>query len=136
MEAGAKTIEELIRDREMEWNEAIRKRDSDAMDRFLAESFSFVIAVEGQPLSVVPKAQWLETLKVYLLDFQAIDDMRIRIYGDTAVVALSYRQIGGTPGNRDISGSFLLTDTWVKTPEGWRVAERHSSRQEKQPPQV
>ena len=66
MEASAKPVEELIRDREMAWNEAIRKRDADAMDRFLAESFCLVVAVEGQPLSVVQKEPWLETLKVYL----------------------------------------------------------------------
>lgn len=123
--------EELIRSSEIEWNAAIRRRDVTVMDRFLAATFRVVIGIEGQPLSITPRDQWLETLKVYLLDFQAIDDMSISMYGDVAVVVLAYRQIGGTPGNRDISGNFLLTDIWVKTPEGWRVTERHSSRLEK-----
>ena len=29
------------------------------------------------------------------------------------------------------SGDFVLTDIRMETPDGWRVAERHSSRQEK-----
>jgi ketosteroid isomerase-like protein len=123
--------EELIRSSEIEWNAAIRRRDVTVMDRFLAATFRVVVGIEGQPLSITPREQWLETLKVYLLDFQAIDDMSISMYGDVAVVVLAYRQIGGTPGNRDISGNFLLTDIWVKTPDGWRVTERHSSRLEK-----
>lgn len=127
------TVEELIRAREAEWNAAIRRRDVSAMDQYLAESFCVVIAIEGEPLQVVPRKQWLETLKVYLLDFQAIDDTRISVYGDTDLAILAYRQIGGTPGNRDISGNFLLTDVWVNTSNGWRAAERHSSRQEKPP---
>jgi hypothetical protein len=29
------------------------------------------------------------------------------------------------------SGDFVLTDIQMETPDGWRMAERHSSRQEK-----
>jgi hypothetical protein len=30
-----------------------------------------------------------------------------------------------------VSGNSVLTDIWIGTPDGWRVAERHSSPQEK-----
>jgi hypothetical protein len=30
----------------------------------------------------------------------------------------------------DRSGTFFITDIWRKTADGWRVAERHSSRPE------
>jgi ketosteroid isomerase-like protein len=130
--ADSATVD-LIRKSEQKWNEAILRRDVAAMDNFLADSYFLAIGIEGKPLVVVTRPQWLQTLKAYQLESQSIDDMQVRVYGDTAVVLMTYRQTGTTPGNRDISGNFLLTDIWIKTSNGWRVAERHSSRQEKLP---
>ena len=124
---------DLIRSAERKWNEAILRRDASAMDGFLADSYFLAIGIKGQPLLVVPRPQWLRTLKVYRLESQSIDDMQVHVYGDMAVVVMTYRQVGSAPGARDISGNFLLTDIWIKTNNGWRVAERHSSRQEELP---
>jgi ketosteroid isomerase-like protein len=124
---------DLIRSAERKWNEAILRRDAPAMAGFLSDSYFLAIGIEGQPLLIVPRAQWLQTLEAYRLESQSIDDMQVHVYGDMAVVAMTYRQVGTAPGARDISGNFLLSDIWIKTKDGWRVAERHSSRQEKLP---
>jgi ketosteroid isomerase-like protein len=77
------------------------------MDNVLA------VAIEGRPLPVVERRGV------------------VHVDGDTAVVAMMDHQRASVPGGRDVSGNFLLTDVWIKTPRGWQVAERHSSRQGK-----
>ncbi|MFN2499868.1 MAG: DUF4440 domain-containing protein, partial [Pyrinomonadaceae bacterium] len=88
----------------------------------------------GQPLQVVPRERWLENLKFYKIHSHSIDDIKVHVYGDTAVVLMLFTQkatVGRPP--RDRSAQFLITDIWVKQKDGWRVAERHSSRPEQQP---
>jgi ketosteroid isomerase-like protein len=133
MPASDSTIEDTIRKQERDWNQAILQRDASAMASYLADSYFLAVGIEGQPLLIIPKAQWMETLNVYRIETQSIGDMKVHVYGDTAVVVMTYSQTGSVPGVRDISGNFLITDIWVKTAHGWRVAERHSSRQEKLP---
>jgi hypothetical protein len=57
--------------------------------------------------------------------------MHVSIWNDVAVVALAMTQVAEPVNDRDISGNFRITDTWVFRNEKWQVAERHSSRQEK-----
>jgi ketosteroid isomerase-like protein len=79
----------------------------------------------------MPRQQWLALLPDYRITGHSITDRRVSLYGDTAVVVMLWSQTATAPGDRDISGNFLLTDIWQNTPDGWRVIERHSSRQEK-----
>ena len=119
---------------EKKWNAAIQCQDVGQTGQFLADSYFLAVAVLGQPLQVVPKERWLENLKFYKIHSHSIDDIKVRVYGDTAVVLMLYTQkatVGRTP--RDRSGQFLITDIWVKQAGGWRVAERHSSRPEQLP---
>lgn len=90
--------------------------------------------MQGGPLRVVPRERWLENLKFYKVHSYSIDDIKVSVYGDVAVVLMLYTQkatVGRTPTDR--SAQFVLTDIWVKQKNGWRVAQRHSSRPE-QPP--
>ena len=79
----------------------------------------------------MPRAQWLAVLPDYRITDCSVTDRHVSVYGDIAVVILLWSQTATVPGDRDISGHFLITDIWQNTPDGWRVIERHSSRQEK-----
>jgi ketosteroid isomerase-like protein len=116
---------------EEHWLQAILARDLVASDAILHPDYRLIIGIEGQPLRVMPRQQWLELLPNYRITEHAITDRRVTVYGDTAVVVMLWSQTATAPGDRDISGNFLLTDIWQNTPDGWRVIERHSSRQEK-----
>lgn len=113
------------------WLTAVLNRDVAAADSILHPDYRLIVGIEGQPFRVYTRAQWLEMLPHYNITAQAITDRQVSIYGDTAVVIVLWDQTATAPGNRDISGRFFLTDIWHNTPEGWRVIERHSSRQEK-----
>ena len=130
------TSEQEVVEAEKRWNAAIQKQDLPQMSTFLAESYFLAVAVQGRPLQIVPRERWLENLKSYRIHSYNIDDMKVGVYGDVAVVLMLITQnatVGQPP--RDRSAQFLITDIWVRQKDGWRVTERHSSRPE-QPPQA
>jgi ketosteroid isomerase-like protein len=120
-----------LREAEDRWLKALLARDTAAADDILHPDYRLIIGIEGQPLRVMPRQQWLALLPDYRITGHSITDRRLSLYGDTAVVVMLWSQTATAPGDRDISGNFLLTDIWQNTPDGWRVIERHSSRQEK-----
>lgn len=116
---------------EDQWLRAVLQRDVAAAEKCLHSDYVLIVGIEGQPLRVYTRAQWLEMLPHYQISEHSITDRQVRLYGDVAVVTLLWTQTAQAPGNRDISGNFLLTDIWIFADGVWRVAERHSSRQEK-----
>lgn len=131
---AAGTVEQEIMELEKQWNAAIQSQDVARTGQFLADSYFLAVAVEGRPLQTVPRERWLENLKFYKIHSHSIDDIQVHVYGDTAVALMLYTQkatVGRIPMDR--SAQFLITDIWVELKDGWRVAERHSSRPE-QPP--
>ncbi len=128
-------VEQEIVDLENKWNSAIQRQDATQMEQFLADSYFLAVGVQGKPLQIVPKKDWLENLKFYKIESFSIDEIKVNVYGGTAVVLMLYTQkamVGRTP--RDRSGQFMITDIWVKQKNGWRVAERHSIRVEQPAP--
>lgn len=116
---------------EKRWNDGIKSRDVALMEQFLADGYFLAIGVKGRPLTIVPRKNWLANLPTYKIESYSIDDIRVGVYGKTAVVLMVYTQkakVGLT--GEDRSAQFVITDVWTKTKKGWRVAERHSSRPE------
>lgn len=111
------------------WAAAIQRQDLAAMTSFLSEKYYLGIGVQGEPLKIIPRAAWLDTLKFYVTASFKIDDSHVSIYGDTAIVLMLCSQKATVRG-QDRSAQFLITDVWIKEAKGWRVAERHSSRPE------
>ena len=124
-------VEQEIIELERQWATAIQKQDSTQMSRFLSESYFLGIGIQGQPLRIVPHEAWLETLKEYRTESFKVDDIKVHIYGTTAIVLMLFTQTATVRG-QDRSGQFMITDIWNKQEKGWRVVERHSSRPESQ----
>ena len=123
--------EQAFIDLETRWARAIQAQDATQMSQFLADSYFLAIAAQGMPLQYVYRDKWLETLPAYNIESFSIDDIHVGIYGSTAIVSMLFTQKAIVHG-QDRSGQFVITDIWVKLDEGWRVAERHSSRPEPQ----
>ena len=121
--------EQQIKDIELQWAIAIQRQDTVSMSNFLSEKYFLAIGVQGESLKIVPRNVWLNTLKFYVTNSFKIDDIQVHLYGDTAVALMLYSQKAIVHG-QDRSAQFLITDIWVKETDGWRVAERHSSRPE------
>lgn len=75
------------------------------------------------------KAQDLADVKsgAYVITSGVMDDIKVRVYGDTAVVT-GRNTVKGQYKGKDISGQTRWTDTWVKSAGRWQCVATHSSR--------
>ena len=48
------------------------------MQRFLADGYALIIAVQGERLQVVPRNTWFDSLEDYEIDEAAIDQIYVR----------------------------------------------------------
>ena len=106
---------------------AIQSRDSSQTKKYQADSYFLAFTVQDMPIQIVPKQRWLEVLGNYVTESYSIDDIKVNVYGNTAVAMLMFTQ-KATVNGKDRSGQFVLTDIWVKGDTGWLITERHSSR--------
>ena len=110
---------------EREWNDAEVKKDFALIDRVLADDYT-----DTQPEGgIVTKAQTLASLKSGedVITSCALSNMKVRVYGDAAVVLYLYDVKEKFQG-KDVSGSYQITDTWVKRQGAWLLVASHASR--------
>jgi len=120
--------EQSVKAAEHEWMEAFKNRDKEALNRLLDDQFIFTNA-EGQ---VSNKTQYIDAAtRVIKVESYNMDDMTVRIFGDTAVV--TGRWTGRlTIDGKDASEDVRYTDTFVRRLGRWRVV---ASQDTKMPPQ-
>jgi len=107
------------------WAQALLKADLPTLDGILASDYVFTGA-EGE---VQTKTQSMDELKNGVLKFTAfaVDDMNVRVFGDTAVVTGRSTEEGIERG-KDISGQDRWTDVFVRRDGRWQAIATHSSR--------
>ena len=101
-----------------EWAEARVKGDSSYARRVEANDCT-IVWPDG---SIVTKQQDLQTMTgdIVFTEFK-IDDLRVRLYGDTGIV-VGQGTIRADKGKQDLlSGKFVWTDTFVKQGGQWKV---------------
>ncbi len=109
---------------ERELMNAMLKGDASASERYLADTYIFT----GPDGTVENKAQAVSDLKSGDLKLQgaSLDDLKVHIYGDTAVVTYSSNDKGTFKG-KDISGKSRWTDVFVNRGGHWQVVASHGS---------
>jgi ketosteroid isomerase-like protein len=110
---------------EKEMVAAVLKGDTGPSNRYLADQYIFT----GPDGATMGKAESINDLKSGSLKLQAatLDDMKVQVYGDTAVVTYSSNDKGTYKG-KDISGKTRWTDVFVKQNGRWMVVASHGSR--------
>jgi len=129
--SASENVEETIMQVERDWGDALTKRDMVALDRILGDDHS-VTTKDG---SVLTKAQELANYKSgestnELSDF---DPMKVRVFGDTAVVTGGHREKSQYHG-RDTSGHYRWTDLFVKRNGRWQAVASQLTRVEEGKP--
>jgi len=119
------SAEQEFKKLEREIGQAWAKRDVASYDQILADDYTWT-DFDG---IVWTKAQDLETLKSgeVVVTFYEVDDWKVRVYGDTAVVT-GRNTIKETWKGRDTSGQYRYTDTWVKLAGRWQLVASHTSK--------
>jgi ketosteroid isomerase-like protein len=117
--------EDVIVKIEHQWADAWIKQDLDAMNRFVAPDWT--AATESGEL--MSKTQFDADLKNRVLIFESlkIDDMKVRVYGDTAIVS-GVETEKSKYKDKDTSGTYRFTDVFVKRDGHWQAVATHISR--------
>lgn len=107
------------------WDRAMMENDSDAIGRFMADDWIIV----GSDGSIGEKAGFLALVASGALthDVMTSEDLRIRVYGDTAVVT-ARGVSGGRYQGRAFRETERSTSVFVRQEGEWRCVLTHLSR--------
>ena len=128
-EEKAGNDEQIIKQLEQEWADALLKRDQAAIDRITSADW-VLTDPKGR---LIAKAQADADLKSGTVKFESIklDELKVRVYSDAAVVhGLETRK--SSYKGKDTSGQYRFTDVFVKRNGHWQAIATHVSRVAKQ----
>jgi ketosteroid isomerase-like protein len=120
---SAADAERSLRELNRQWAEALKNRDKDALDWILDDQF-ISTGDEGQ---VSNKWQWIDAVMGAIkVESSQLDDVTVRVYGDTGVVA--GRWSGKfTADGKVVSAAFRFTETFARILGRWRAVASHES---------
>jgi ketosteroid isomerase-like protein len=100
-----------------EYQAAVKNNDADTMNRLLADDFRLVTG-SGKTYS---KADLVEEARGGRIHYehQEDTDQTVRIWGDTAVITAKLWE-KGTADGKPFDSTVWFSDTYVRTPSGWR----------------
>ena len=106
------------------WNAAIQHRDTTALNRLYAHEFYEIdydgaVYTKEQDLAMVATGEFQEANA-------ALTDLRVRVYGETAVVN-GLNTISGTFRGQDVSGAYRFTDVFVRRQGRWQCVVTQST---------
>jgi uncharacterized protein (TIGR02246 family) len=116
-EEDAKTVAAL----DTKYQAAVKSNDASTMDQILADDF---VLVNGRG-KVSSKTDLIESARKKELTYERQDEepgtQKVRVWGDTAVVT-ALLWIKAVQGGKPIDYKLWFSDTYVRTPGGWRYA--------------
>jgi ketosteroid isomerase-like protein len=100
-----------------EYQAAVKANDAATMDRILADDFVLVTG-RGKTFN---KADLLQEAKSKSTVYEKQDELeqKVRVWGDTAVVT-ALLWIKGTSDGNSVERKLWFSDTYVRTPKGWK----------------
>ena len=115
--ALANTMEEELIKLEDEFARAVAGNDADALDGFLADDW-IIVEPDG---SIIDKARFLGVIRSGALSHESMEstDLRVRLYGNTAVVTALTTTKGKFMG-QDFASCERATDIFVKQTDRWQ----------------
>jgi hypothetical protein len=123
LSAGAESTDQAITNLENQWVGAIVKKDTATIDRLLADDFSGT--TDDQ---IYSKADAIEDVKTGTHESLELDNMKVRLFGDTTAVVTMGQTEKSRHGDKDFSGHYLFTDVWARKNGQWIAVASHGSR--------
>lgn len=117
-------IDEVV-NADKQLNELILKNDALLAAAFYLEDFLLVTGsgAEKNKKNVIAEIGSPE-LKMSINETQKV---KVRVYESTAVLTGLLHQKGSYKG-KEFDVKLLVTDTWIKTPSGWKILSGHASK--------
>ena len=118
-------VEEELLKIENEFAEAIVRNDLEGIGRLVADDW-IIIEPDG---GIVDRARFFEVIKSGALTHEIMEseDLRVRVYGDSAVVTAVTRTRGKFM-KQEFSAQERATDVFVKRDERWQCVLTHLTR--------
>jgi len=103
----------------MQYQAAVKANDAATMDRILADDFVLVTGRGrvSNKADLLKEAQAKET--IYEQQDEEAGSQKVRVWGDTAVVT-ALLWIKGVAAGKSLDYKLWFSDTYVRTPAGWR----------------
>jgi ketosteroid isomerase-like protein len=120
-----RAVHKQIEGLEMEWRQAQLDNDITVISNLLADDYVGITAngtVETKSQTIAQRKAG--TVRITALD---LDDLKVRLYGDTAVVT-SKAELQGINGQSDISGRYRYTRVYNRRLGQWKIVSFEASR--------
>lgn len=117
MNASADDDKKAVAALDIQYQAAVEKNDAATMDRILADDF---ILVTGNGKTFT-KADLLKEARkgTVVYEHQSDTEHTVRVWGDTAVVTAKLWE-KGTQDGKPFDYTLWFSDTYVRSPTGWR----------------
>ncbi|MBA3711301.1 MAG: nuclear transport factor 2 family protein [Pyrinomonadaceae bacterium] len=119
------TAEQAVRQLDTERVQALLRSNTTTLERIFADDY----ANTNNSGEVLTKGQVMAEVKSGDVKYETItiDDVQVRVYGDTAVLT-GRATVKGARKGQDISGQNRVTRVYVKQAGGWRLVAQQSTR--------
>lgn len=120
-----KTLAVALKKQADAWDVAIVKKDRKAIAGNMSESF-FMIGSSGETSN---KAQFVDDLTSADITIEpySVDEFKIRIYGNTAIIN-GATNMHGVQSGKPFTTHYRFTDTYVKEGGAWHVVNVQTTR--------
>jgi uncharacterized protein (TIGR02246 family) len=109
---------------EQQWVQSQKTNNPDLAAPLLADKFVNT-AADGK---VTNRAESLADAKATKYASAEIDDVKVTVFGDTAIVTGVFKATGTNASGKPLDVNERYTDTWVKMPNGkWQCVASHES---------
>jgi ketosteroid isomerase-like protein len=118
------TDEKTVAELDTKYQAAVKVNDANTMDRILADDFVVVLGT-GQ---IYTKSDLLDMARTKRVQYehQEESDQTVRVWGDTAVVTAKL-WLKGVDQGKPFDWHVWFSDTYVRTPSGWRYVHGQAS---------
>ncbi|HET9994554.1 MAG TPA: nuclear transport factor 2 family protein [Candidatus Acidoferrum sp.] len=109
---------------EAQWLQSQKTNNPELVAPLLADKF----VNTGTDGKVTGKAETLATAKATKYDSAELDDVKVTVFGDTAIATGGFTAKGTDALGKPLDTRERWTDTWVKMPSGkWQCVASHGS---------
>ena len=117
-------VKKAVTDLDRTYQAAVQKNDAAEMERLLADDF---VLVTGSG-KVYTKQDLVNEARSGRINYEQQDDadQNVRVWGNTAVITARLRAKGSEAG-MPFEYTLWFSDTYVKTPQGWKYVFGQSS---------
>lgn len=122
---SGRSREQEIKVLEHERNRAILNGDAATLERMTSDDYTF-ITLRGELRTKADVVKGFQS-GTFKYDWRTISDLKVRVYGDTAIVTGRSTQ-KGTESGKDYSGDYRFTRVYVKQKGRWVTVALQATR--------